>query len=81
MRKIKRFVLNDSFTVLSAEAQKNVLGGEFFPYSCGSITSQSTCSGECISGVIKYGETDYAGYCTWNSSTSTCFCGNLQPWP
>ncbi|MBR6198468.1 MAG: carboxypeptidase regulatory-like domain-containing protein [Bacteroidaceae bacterium] len=48
---------------------------------CGSITSQSTCSGECISGVIKYGETDYAGYCTWNSSTSTCSCGNLQPWP
>ena len=28
MRKIKRFVLNDSFTVLSAEAQKNVLGGD-----------------------------------------------------
>ena len=35
MRKIKRFVLNDSFTVLSAEAQKNVLGGETtFKYHC-----------------------------------------------
>ena len=74
MRKIKRFVLNDGFTVLSAEAQKNVFGGYYSSAnSCGNASTQSQCSGTCVN---SYNQT---GSCSWGkvnkySSTYVCRC-------
>ena len=89
MRKIKRFVLNDSFTVLSAEAQKNVLGGlnETLIDGCSGVSSSSSCSGVCIAEFYytywvsngsapqeRVGGWTKDGYCDWNSSNNSCFC-------
>ncbi len=87
MRKIKRFVLNDSFTVLSAEAQKKVLGGDSqFIDGCSSNPS-TMCSGFClvdysytIPGSGGVGNPDQSsgwtkeGYCVWNTAAQSCVC-------
>lgn len=73
MRKIKGFVLNDSFTVLSAEAQKNVLGGVSGDTPCAEFTS-SECGGPCVQ------TPDYAGTCTWVSGTGCRCVGYYAVW-
>ena len=87
MRKIKRFVLNDSFTVLSAEAQKRIKGGDYpfgssnYYYGCSELTSSSSCNGACIityvwdNGAAGGGGSETKdGTCEWNSASSSCFC-------
>ena len=90
MRKIKRFVLNDSFTVLSAEAQKNVLGGAGpWSYSWDGCQGSSTCAtGNASLAGYSWGFTGNGttipdgpsggwtgyGHCAWDSSTNSCFC-------
>ncbi len=74
MRKIKRFVLNDSFTVLSAETQKNVIGGgDTDPNVCHQKTTRDSCSGSCVDYAYN------AGYCGWVGAYSQCVCVVLQP--
>lgn len=72
MRKIKRFVLNDSFTVLSAEAQKNVLGGNSDGNSCHNNTSSGTCSGSCVDSY------NVTGSCVWVKAYSSCMCATVS---
>lgn len=88
MKKIKRLILNDSFTVLNAAEQKNVLGGAGpWSDSWDGCYGSSTCAvgNSCLAGyswgfdggsVFPSTSNGWVGYgqCAWDSTLNSCFC-------
>lgn len=69
MRKLKRFALSSSCSLLCDEAMIKVIGGAEGDKSCDFHSSTTSCSGSC-----SYA--DYKGTCTYGTvgSLTGCYC-------